>query len=540
MTSLNIRCKASCTQAWLVMLGVILALGLGFCIAFGANVQRANAAPGDLTAGETSSLFDQSDGLQSDDFQPEGLAAGTALQAQATKPAPGTSIAGLYIPVLQRAQYRTGEFSVSTSSDFYRGYCLFDINGDGTPELVVDYCPYEAIHKAFFYTVSGNRAVYLGSLSASHGGCFANATQLFLSGLHMDSGWITSVYMPSSNSVSGATQRYGSSSDPLLASKVIGSFMKKNGIKFMPETSVWDYSTLYDEAIVKLPISKAKVSVPGVRYNGKAQKPKVTVKYGSKTLRQGVDYTLRYRNNKEPGTATVEVVGMGAYGGGKAARFIVAGTPSYAGATSMPVSSKASWKLKNCSLKIVKGTDVVSVKGNVVTAKKPGVARLAVVNQLGQQVDTKVVSVYKLSGKYLIQSSMKGKSNMCLDMEGESKSNGAQMIVWPKHGRANQQFTFALQSDGSYTVKSVNSGKLLDVNGGSTAWGANVIQWQANGGKNQRWKLTVDEGNRITFKNVNSGLVFDVNGGVAKAGSSMIQWGANNGLNQKWKLSKVK
>ena len=211
-------------------------------------------------------------------------------------------------------------------------------------------------------------------------------------------------------------------------------------------------------------------------------------------------------------------------------------TPVYAGATSMPVSSKATWTLKNCTIKVVSGAGVVSVKGRTVTAKKAGVAKIGVFNKNGVRVATRTVSVYKLSSVYLMQSCMKGKSNMCLDMDGASKANGAQMIVWGKNGGANQMFTFKLQSDGSYTVKSLNSGKLLDVSGASKKWGQNVIQWQSNGGKNQRWRLTVDASNRITFVNVNSGLVFDVNGGKADWGARMIQWGSNGGLNQKWKL----
>ena len=289
----------------------------------------------------------------------------------------------------------------------------------------------------------------------------------------------------------------------------------------------------------KKSLSKAKVSVPNVIYSGKAKKPKATVKYDGKTLKAGTDYTVSYKNNVKAGTATATVKGKGKYTGTKSVKFKIFGKPSYKGATSMPVSSKAGWTLKNCTLKVVSGTGVVSVKGNVVTAKKAGIAKIGVYNKLGTRVATRSVTVYKLSGKYLMQSCMKGKSNMCLDMNGASKENGAQMIVWGKNGGTNQHFTFAKQKDGSYTIKSVNSKKLVDVNGASKAWGQNVIQWQANGGANQRWRIKVDASNRLTFVNVNSGLVFDVEGGKADWGARMIQWGSNGGLNQKWKLVKA-
>ena len=349
--------------------------------------------------------------------------------------------------------------------------------------------------------------------------------------------WRVDLYDSSRKAIASAARDAGDGAIDLIPAKSLkaGTYYIKvsNPAGFAGWDSTSKYLLIPD---VTLSIASATVaSIPNKIYTGKAFKPAPAVKLGGKTLVKGTDYTLSYKNNVKVGTATVTVKGMGHYMGAKSVTFKIFGKPSYAGASSMPVSSKATWTLKNCTLKVVSGS-AVSVKGNVVTAKKAGVAKLDIYNKLGKQVATKSVSVYKLSGYYIMQSCMKGKSDMCLDMNGASKENGAQMIVWGKNGGLNQQFTFALQSDGSYTVKSVNSGKLLDVNGASKAWGQNVIQWQANGGANQRWRLTVDASNRITFVNVNSGLVFDVNGGKADWGANMIQWGANGGLNQKWKL----
>ena len=212
-------------------------------------------------------------------------------------------------------------------------------------------------------------------------------------------------------------------------------------------------------------------------------------------------------------------------------------------ATRMPVGSSSVWKYESSAssykLEILTGKGVVSIKGRTVTALKPGMATVGLYCN-GVKVSQRKVTVYALSGKYLMQSCMKGKSGMCLDMNGASKANGAQMIVWGKNGGKNQQFTFLKQKDGSYVIKSVNSGKVLDVNGASKSWGQNVIQWQANGGANQKWRISVDGANRATFTNVNSGLVFDVSGGKADWGAPMIQWGGNGGLNQKWSLVAVK
>ncbi|MBR2682506.1 MAG: hypothetical protein IKE22_04475, partial [Atopobiaceae bacterium] len=78
-------------------------------------------------------------------------------------------------------------------------------------------------------------------------------------------------------------------------------------------------------------ISKAKVSaISSQAYTGNAVKPKPTVKYGTATLKLGTDYTLSYKNNTKPGTATVTVTGKGAYAGTKSVTFkIVAPSVSY-------------------------------------------------------------------------------------------------------------------------------------------------------------------------------------------------------------------
>ena len=70
-------------------------------------------------------------------------------------------------------------------------------------------------------------------------------------------------------------------------------------------------------ALSKQNISSATVTLSKSTYvyDGKAKKPSVTVKLGSKTLKNGTDYTVSYSNNKNIGTATVKIVGKGDYTG---------------------------------------------------------------------------------------------------------------------------------------------------------------------------------------------------------------------------------
>ena len=50
-------------------------------------------------------------------------------------------------------------------------------------------------------------------------------------------------------------------------------------------------------------------------YTGKEIKPSVTVKDGNKTLKLGTDYKVSYSDNKNVGSATVTVTGIGNYEG---------------------------------------------------------------------------------------------------------------------------------------------------------------------------------------------------------------------------------
>ena len=79
--------------------------------------------------------------------------------------------------------------------------------------------------------------------------------------------------------------------------------------------------------IAARPVSTVKITVPSVTYNGKAQKPTVTVKYNNYTFKNGTDYTLSYKNNTKIGTATVIVTGKGKLSGTKSVTFKINAKP---------------------------------------------------------------------------------------------------------------------------------------------------------------------------------------------------------------------
>lgn len=303
--------------------------------------------------------------------------------------------------------------------------------------------------------------------------------------------------------------------------------------------------------ISRAPISKGKITgVKTVMFKGKSNgQSKIVVKYGGKTLKRGTHYTISYKNSKgkavaaskiKTGTYYVVVKGKGNYGSSKSIRYRVIYRPVWTGASRIPINaySKA---VSHGTVRVLAGGKYLRVSKNKVNivgkvASGKSYATVGVYDSLGRLYAKKKVKVYKLSGDYVIQSAMK--SSLVLDIEGISKRNGAQMIVWTRNGGANQKFSFKAMKDGTYAIRCAHSGKYVDVDGASKDKGHRVIQWKWNGGDNQRWRIRVDSANRLTFVSKNSGYVFDVNGAQAVKGRDMIQWPFNNGNNQKWVLKR--
>lgn len=128
-------------------------------------------------------------------------------------------------------------------------------------------------------------------------------------------------------------------------------------------------------SITARPVSTLKITVPSATYNGKAQKPAVTVKYNNYKFKNGTDYTLSYKNNTKIGAATVTVKGKGKLSGTKSVTFKINAKPiknavitynnslTYNGSTLSPAVTV---KYGNATLK--KNTDYTVAYSNNVNA----------------------------------------------------------------------------------------------------------------------------------------------------------------------------
>ncbi|MDO0937614.1 family 43 glycosylhydrolase [Streptomyces sp. DG2A-72] len=131
---------------------------------------------------------------------------------------------------------------------------------------------------------------------------------------------------------------------------------------------------------------------------------------------------------------------------------------------------------------------------------------------------------------------------------GNGRTTRAQEFTWNADGTPNFGTPVALgttlpgpsgetaATPTAYTLVNRNSGKCLDVNGGSTADGANIFQWTCNGGTNQKWKVQDlgDDTNRLV--NVATGKVMDTAECSATDGADIRQWSWLNNKCQRYRL----
>ena len=85
--------------------------------------------------------------------------------------------------------------------------------------------------------------------------------------------------------------------------------------------------TITEPETEKIPLSQCSIALDVSKYiyDGNAKQPKPTVTYGSLTLKEGTDYTVSYKDNVNPGTATVIVTAIegSAYEGAASVDFVI-------------------------------------------------------------------------------------------------------------------------------------------------------------------------------------------------------------------------
>ncbi|RGA00378.1 hypothetical protein DI270_035140 [Microbispora triticiradicis] len=142
-----------------------------------------------------------------------------------------------------------------------------------------------------------------------------------------------------------------------------------------------------------------------------------------------------------------------------------------------------------------KGVYTISPKssGKYVTPQNASTADDAKIVQMGatQGSEQQWEAVPFTAGAYQLKNVKSGK---CLDVPSGSTATGTQLVQYSCHpdghkDQINQRF-YLIQSGDAYQVNPAVSGLCLDINGNSKADGAAVIQWTCNNADNQRFSFS--------------------------------------------------
>ena len=308
-------------------------------------------------------------------------------------------------------------------------------------------------------------------------------------------------------------------------------------------------------------------------YSGKAYTPNVTVKLGEKTLTKDTDYTVTYKNNVDPGTASITVTGKGIYTGTRTKTFEIVDCVSslVSGRTyqlipknnsKTAVSSFGGRMVKNTKVYITDRTGSEAMK---FIAKKNSDGTWKFINakcelafavqqnspEVGKGVvlydqTTKPAQNWKLLRKsdnsFAVINSVSG---LYVDMSDPSAVKGTTLSMKENSGRGQQRFyiveTTAVNAsyDGTYSIRaSKNKNFAVDIAAASKTEGANVQLYSYNGTNAQKFKAIYSGGGYYRFANVNSGLVLSVKGNTKADGANVVQasWAGQSG--QRWKITK--
>ena len=226
---------------------------------------------------------------------------------------------------------------VDTNFDFVQ-YMIYDIDKDGTTELIV-YCgTCEADAEFRFYTFNGKDAIYIGNCEAFHSWLYGiNKTNgVYLCGGLYGVEWLDKI--TKINNRLKITSIYSREVDEYTDPP-------KNSLPYFER---YDWSGIEKKATAKpLTAFSCTLSATEYTYDGKVKNPTVTVKDSTgKKLVKGTDYTLSASSGrKNIGKYTVKVTFIGKYTGSKNLYFYIRpGMTSKISAASSASAIKLSWE----------------------------------------------------------------------------------------------------------------------------------------------------------------------------------------------------
>ena len=146
----------------------------------------------------------------------------------------------------------------------------------------------------------------------------------------------------------------------------------------------------------------------------------------------------------------------------------------------------------------------------------------------------KMTAVTIPNGNYYIN--VRSKVASSVDIPGGSAADSTAIQLYSGNNSKAQQFTFTRQSDGSYEIVNVNSGKALDVRNGVAENNAIVQQYSRNNSRAQRWFIR-DSGAGYYLQSALGNWVLDLSGGNTANGAAIRLYAPNGTASQLFVVS---
>ena len=151
------------------------------------------------------------------------------------------------------------------------------------------------------------------------------------------------------------------------------------------ETACEVYQDAVDTLTEATDVKNAKISVSAQTYSGKRLMPAPKVVLNGKTLVKDEDYTVRYANNVNAGTASVTIIGNGLYCGETVVKFTIKKASNTMMAKGLKVTVKyKKLKKKAQTVKRAKAISLSKKKGTVTYQKFSGNKKITINKKSGQ------------------------------------------------------------------------------------------------------------------------------------------------------------
>lgn len=156
-------------------------------------------------------------------------------------------------------------------------------------------------------------------------------------------------------------------------------------------------------------------------------------------------------------------------------------------------------------------------------------------NALQAAIDVrKMTAVTIPNGNYYIN--VRSKVASSVDIPSGSAADSTVIQLYSGNASKAQQFTFTRQSDESYEIVNVNSGKALDVRNGVAENNAIVQQYSRNNSQAQRWFIH-DSGAGYYLQSALGNWVLDLSGGNTADGAAIRLYAPNGTASQLFVVS---